>query len=145
MMKEITIPLTYQIVKIVTENFKISDNIDIDPAAMTLYANISYQVNITNYSVRCTFDFGVMSHQKAFIEISTSMYFQLHEHTCKNLPLAGTNKEIPMSFAIYMAQATISTARGILHVETKNTAYNQYFIPDLNAEDLVKTRLIVKE
>lgn len=145
MIKEIKIPLTYQIVKIVTENFKTFSDVVIDADALELYGNMNYHISIKNHSVRCTFDFGVMSHQKTFIEISVSVYFQFNKHTWENLPLNGKQKEIPMSFVIYMAQVTLSTARGILFAETKDTTFNQYFIPDLNVEDFVKAPLIIEE
>ena len=45
-----------------------------------------------------------------------------------------------MNFIRHLSAISIGTARGILHAKTENTAYNKYFLPTININELVSKR-----
>ena len=139
------LPIAYQIARIKTDKFATYDDVSIDENNITIFANANFQVSILERSVRCTFEFGLMSADDKFIELNTSVYFLIEKGSWDILPRVDGKREIPLTFAYHMTQATLSTARGILHVKTEGSYLNKFFIPDLNAEDFVKNRLIIEE
>ena len=139
------VPISYQIAKIKTEKFATYNEVSIDENDILIHANANFKVSVVERSVRCTFEFSLMSGRTTFIEINTSVYFLIQKDSWDILPRAEGKREIPLTFAFHMTQATLSTARGILHAKTEGSHLNKFFIPDLNAEDFVKTRLIIEE
>ncbi|KAA6437080.1 hypothetical protein FEM33_20405 [Dyadobacter flavalbus] len=135
--------VTYQISKVVTDQFATMSDVEIDERNMSIFAGVNYQVDSKVYSIRCFTDFGIMSNGNAFIKISVSVYYFIKPEDWKRFDIKDKQVEIPMSFVKHLADLTLATTRGILHAKTENTSYNKYIMPYLNADALVKTKVLV--
>ena len=47
----------------------------------------------------------------------------------------------PKNFLAHLAMLTIGSARGVLHAKTENTEFNDYMIPTINVNKIVKKEI----
>lgn len=83
------------------------------------------------------------TNDQVFLLISVGCHFNIKPEDWSKLqetPMSDTI--IPKDVAIHLAMLTVGTLRGILHVKTENTIFNQYIFPPFDVTSLVPEALV---
>lgn len=80
-----------------------------------------------------------LSGSKPFLLIESGCHFAISEKSWENMYDQKLNKlNVTQHFLQQLSILTVGTTRGILHAKTENTPFNQYHIPLVNVEELIK-------
>lgn len=114
--------------------------------------NVSFNISLTvkgNYDDRAvalnlTVCFGV--EERTFLLLENTCHFLIHEEDWEKLS-NQTTSDIKLSKNVMMNlfSITVGTTRGILHAKTESTPYNRFFLPLLDATEIIKEPVTIKK
>jgi hypothetical protein len=135
-MKEKSVGFALQMVQ--TEQFAIIESAFIENEMIQLNAGIQFGIDEAFKIVACGFRFEFLVKNNAFLIVHVRCDFAVEDQAWSEfLNDSKTELRIPKGFLCHLSVLTIGTARGVLHAKTENTKYNQFFIPTVNANELV--------
>lgn len=130
--------IIFRLSKISTDQCALNNDAEIDDENMQLENYLNFGANYENFHIRCITEFTFKSPVITFIKLNVTCHYAIHETDWIKFIDQEKNKfVIPLGFSRYIAESTISTARGILHAKTENSMLNQYFIPAMDMETLI--------
>lgn len=136
--------IAFALRKIQTEQFATFEENLCQKDSVQLELGVAFGV-ADNHMLKCTTLFNFHCDKKVFIKLETACVFQIHEDSWHLIE----NKEkkafiIPEYFARHLAALTLGTARGILHEKTAGSQFNQYLLPTINLNDILKGDKIIE-
>lgn len=83
--------------------------------------------------------FTFFSNEKQFLLIEAGCHFAVSDDSWNKM-LDKKLKKLTVSKGLlqHMTMLTVGTSRGILHGKTENTPFNQFHIPLINLDELIK-------
>jgi len=135
-MKEKSVGFALQ--RIQTEQFAVIESAFIDMEIIQISAGTQFGIDETNKIVGCGARFEFLINNIAFLIVHVRCDFAIEEQAWKDFVNEDkTAMHFPKGFLCHLSVLTIGTTRGVLHAKTENTKYNQFFIPTVNANELV--------
>lgn len=130
--------IDFNLTKINTLQFAIIEdafNVDIDK--FNIKTNLGYGVDSENSSILSLVKIQFEQKNIPFLIIEVSCEFDVVENFWKEF---DSNKSItiPKGFMAHLAMITIGSTRGILHEKTKNTKFNEFVLPTINATKMIE-------
>ncbi|NVO09334.1 MAG: hypothetical protein HXX16_05155 [Bacteroidales bacterium] len=122
-----------------TEQFATIDNIFKNEDTIQIQANIDFGVNEESKIIGCIAKFQFEVQNQPFIIIGVKCNFEIEPKSWDSFISAETSSiTFPKDVLCHLAVITIGTARGVLHAKTENTKFNQFFLPTVNVNNLIK-------
>ena len=131
--------------KVTTEQFAIIESSFQKGEPIELKANLRFGVNFDSKNVSVYFSTNLEQKKTPFLIIEVGCHFNIEDSAWTNF----FNKDkseltIPKGFIGHLVMLTIGTARGVLHSKTENTPFNEFLLPTLNVNNMVKQDISFK-
>lgn len=142
MQDELSIP--FKLINIEENQFSIFEellNIDL-PIKQNI--GFGFSVDIKEKIIGATFRFQLNKEERAFLKIEATCYFQIEETAFQQQLQKGKEVIIPVGFAKHLAVISTGTARGILYANTKDTAFNEYFLGLVDINNLFQKDIVLE-
>ena len=125
--------------KIKTEQFAIIKDSFKGGEPINLDLNLKFGLNVENRILSVLFTNKLIQNKNPFLILEVGNYFTIDQVSWDKF----INKEkniitFPKGFASHLVMLTIGTARGVLHSKTENTLFNQFILPTINVNELIK-------
>lgn len=130
----------FQLQKITTEQFAIlPESFDKENHEINMGVGLNFGADIENKTV-AVFVKVLFEQQKGpFIIVEIANHFQIDEVAWSSFCSVAKKILIPKGFATHLLVLTIGTIRGVLHSKTEQTEFNSFFIPTINATELINS------
>ena len=127
-----------------TISFAIIDKAYKKTGETNLISGLGYGLNTQDNSITCKTRFSFekkKDHPFLILEIQASFDIKKNDFLNK---IKRNDKQyvIPTDLAIHFAVLTIGSARGILHAKTEGTLYNEFLLPTIDVQSLIKENVI---
>ncbi len=134
-----TNPVSFALKRIATEQFAIIEEAHKENIKINLVTDLRFA---TDKDIRVIAIFAQFKFEQAklpFLLIEVSCHFQITEESWESFKTNESTKIIiPHGFMSHLTMLTVGTARGILHTKTEGTRFNQYILPTINVNNLIK-------
>ncbi len=88
--------------------------------------------------------FRFEQNKNPFLIIEIACHFKILEYTYESFKNKEKNTiSFPKNFISHLTVLTIGTLRGALHSKTENTRYNNFFLPTINVDELIKSGVTI--
>lgn len=129
----------FALAKITTEQFAVLDSNFDNDAEINIQANFRFAADKDKKMLAVFAAFIFETNSKQFLIIEAGCHFTIETKSWEGMYELENNKlVIPVGFIRHMAMLTIGTTRGILHAKTDNTIFNQYHLPTVNLQEIIK-------
>ncbi len=98
---------------------------------------IAFGLNSDERFVACFLDVTYKLEGKLIIILKTRTEFLIDEKSWQSL-FSNDKIVLPKGFMLHLGVISVGTARGILHAKTEHTPYNQFILPTVNLEEIIK-------
>lgn len=128
--------INFSLLKIKTEQFVVFAENYNKNEVVNLITNLSFGLNSNDKVFLITPKYTFENNGKPFMAIQISCFFKIDDATWDSFK---NNNQIvfPKDFVAHMAMITVGTSRGILHVKTEDTPFNEFILPPLNVAEMV--------
>jgi hypothetical protein len=132
------VSIGFALKKLNLDQFAILENaysVDRDTGLVT---GLQFAADAANKRIKCSVRISFEQDEHPFLVFESSNDFSVDKETW--LSFENEEKKIvvfPKKFIAHLAMLTVGTARGMLHVKTENTKFNQYFIPTINVAEMI--------
>ncbi len=129
----------FKLVVITTEQFEVIENNYEEKEEVKVQLDMRFASDKTQHliAVFTTFSFSVKGQQ--FLVIEAGCHFAIATESWNVMVNQKSNRlVVPKSFLQQMTMLTIGTTRGVLHAKTEGSKFNQYYVPLINVEELIK-------
>lgn len=135
----------FSLIKVTTEEFTKYDSVYNDDKDVQFGTNISFGLNDENHMIVVLLTVKFSQNEIPFLILKAACHFDVEESSWnKFLNTAKKDIIFPRGFIGHLVMLTIGTTRGILHSETKGTAYNKFLLPTINVNEIIKDDLVMK-
>ena len=134
--------VNFALAQIITGQLEIIPEAIVEDKPVTINAGLNFGIDNNQHLLKVLFKNIFLQEETPFIIIETGCVFAIDPDswTLFSSQEAGYFV-LPKNFASHLATLTASTARGILHNRTENTAMNRFFIPANNIEEMIPDNL----
>lgn len=132
--------IIFRLHTIATEQFAIIEKDNIDETDIELEASIDFMIHPEQKLVGCIGRFQFIQ-EVPFMIIHVRCEYKIQDSTWDTFINNG-QLIFPEGFTKHLAILTVGTSRGILHAKTENSSYNKFFLPILNANELVTENIV---
>lgn len=140
-MADIKKNISFNLLEIKTDQFALFEENHIDNGKISLLANSTFSYNDNDCVFFVTLKFIFEIKKKPFITIQNTCVFSIETSSIKKLKVEG-KLIFPKEFVAHLAMITVGTSRGILHMKTENTIFNQYILPTIDVTKMIPEDLI---
>lgn len=125
--------------QITTEQFAIIESSYKEGAAIELKAGLKFGINFNDKRISVFFATSLIQENSPFLLLEVGCYFNIIKEAWEGFfNDAKTELIVPKDFIGHLVMLTIGTTRGVLHSKTENTPFNDFLLPTLNVNELVK-------
>jgi hypothetical protein len=134
--------VNFALAQIITEQLEIIPEAIVEDKPVTINAGLNFGIDNNQHLLKVLFKNIFLQEETPFIIIETGCVFAIDPDswTLFSSQEAGYFV-LTKNFAGHLSTLTASTARGILHNRTENTAMNRFFIPANNIEEMIPDNL----
>ncbi len=133
------VPIGFALKRIATEQFAIVEDGYSEKANTNLVTNLRFAINKENRMVAVFALFKFEQKKNPFLLIESSCHFQITMESWTGFISSQSTKIIiPKGFLGHLTMLTVGTTRGALHTKTEGTRFNQFILPTININDMVK-------
>lgn len=144
-MSDIKSNIGFGLRKVTTEQFAIIESSFEDGKPIELKAGLRFGMNNENRIISTFFSANLIQEKAPFLILEVGCHFNITEVAWQGFLNADKSEIIiPIGFIGHLVMLTIGTARGVLHSKTENTSFNQFLLPTLNVNELVKKEISFK-
>lgn len=131
--------IVFRLVVITTEQFAIIEESFNKEVDIKIQLDFRFDADEKQKLVAVFNKFTFSSNEKQFLLIEAGCHFAISEDSWNEM-LDQRLKKLTVSKELlqHLTMITIGTSRGILHAKTENTPFNQFNIPLINLEELIK-------
>ncbi len=127
----------FKIFRIKTEQFAIIEENFVENSNASIITDLEFKANKVNHIIGVYTTFTYKCEEKAFLKLEISCHFVIAPDSWEKLH-DNNIISFPKDFMTHLAMMTIGTARGVLHSKTEETKFNQFLLPTINVQELVK-------
>ena len=134
----------FSLAKIKTEQFAIIKDAFTEGPDVGLDLGVQFGLNVENKILSVLFKSKLLQNKNPFLVLEVGSYFNIDKTSWEGF----INKEantitFPKGFITHLVVITIGTSRGVLHSKTENTFFNQFVLPTINVNELIKGDVIL--
>ncbi len=138
------VTIKFKLAGIKTEQFAIiEENFD-DTAKIEINVDFKFGGNAVQKGVGVLASFTYLNQTKAFLKIAIGCHFQFDDEAWSKIQSDKQELIIPVNIIRHLAVLTVGTCRGVLHAKTENTKFNQFFLPTINVETILKDDIVIQ-
>jgi hypothetical protein len=126
-----------------TEQYAVIEENFTEKAKTSLATGVRFQLAKDDKRIIAYLLFSFEQKKKPFIKIELSCHFGIKPESWNSFE-RETEFIIPESFARHLVMLTIGTARGVLHEKTTGTVFNNFMIPTIDVNELIKEDVVIK-
>lgn len=131
--------------KIATEQFAIIESSYKEGDLVELKAGLKFGINFDNKIISVIFSTSLIQKKSPFLVIEVGCHFNITSEAWDSFyNESKTELVVPRGFISHLVMLTIGTTRGVLHSKTENTPFNNFLLPTLNVNELVKKDVVFK-
>jgi hypothetical protein len=131
--------------KITTEQFAIIESAYSKDAIIGLKADLRFGINFKNNNISVLFLTSLIQEKSPFLILEVGCHFHITKDAWESFYNETKTKLIvPKGFISHLVMLTIGTTRGVLYSKTENTKFNDFLLPTLNVNQLVKKDVFFK-
>lgn len=132
--------------KITTDQFAIIESaFDKSNDNIELTNGVRFAFNIDKRIISVLLSVTFSQDKVPFLLLEIGCHFEIiKEHWEKLYNIETSEIKLPIGLARHLVMLSIGTLRGVLHAKTENTAFNVFFLPTINVNDLVKEDIFIK-
>ncbi len=131
--------------KITTEQFAIIESSYKEGSTINLDAGLKFGVNFDKNVISVRFSTSLIQENSPFLILEIGCHFNIIKEAWESFYNdSKTNLILPKEFIGHLVMLTIGTTRGVLHSKTENTQFNDFLLPTLNVNELVKEDVAFK-
>jgi|SRR6056297_1766248 len=110
-----------------------------------LITGLGFGIDVEDHTITCTVRFSFEKKKdQPFLILETEGFFEIHKNDfLKKVKQSDNSFLITRDLATHFAVLMIGSARGVLHAKTEGTVFNQYLLPTLDVQDMIKEDLIL--
>lgn len=144
-MAEETNKIGFALKRITTEQFAIIESAFTDGKLVELKAGLRFGMNFENKIISAVFSTNLIQDKSPFLIIEVGCHFSIGEEAWNSFYNQNkTELIVPRGFIGHLVMLTIGTTRGVLHSKTENTPFNNFLLPTLNVNEMVKKDVVFK-
>lgn len=129
----------FKLVVITTEQFEIIENNYTKDTNIRVKLDFRFAADKKQKLIALFNTFIFSANGKQFLLIEAGCHFAISKDSWEEMFDKELNKLIvPKRFLQHLTMLTVGTTRGILHGKTESSPFNQYRIPLINVEELIK-------
>lgn len=137
--------IAFNLTNIHTQEFATTAHKEINPESLESTLHIGFGAAEEERLVQCGLKFELSSDNNIFIIIHVICTFEIDIDSWQNtFSSAKDTITIKKNIAQHLAVFTTGTTRGVLHAKTEGTAFNKYFIPQLNIKELIQEDVLIE-
>jgi len=144
-MAEETNKIDFALKRITTEQFAVIESAFTDGKLVYSKVGLRFGINFENKIISVFFSTNLIQDKSPFLITEVGCHFSIKEEAWDRF--YNQNKtEIIVSrgFIGHLVMLTIGTTRGVLHSKTENTPFNNFLLPTLNVNEIVKKDVVFK-
>jgi hypothetical protein len=132
-------PFSFQIIKIITEQFAIfKEAFEKSNNEISFSININFGIEKEEKIIATIVKIQFEQNKSAFLIIEISNHYVMEQNSLNEMLVSANKIIIPKDFAQHLVVITIGTIRGVLHAKTENTEFNQFVIPVIDVSNLIQ-------
>jgi len=131
----------FSFIKVVTNQFDLNESEFKDKMDIGFNVDVKFGLNEKDKIIAVIFSPAFNQVDKTFLFLDITCHFRISEKSWSDFKKENKLK-IPVGFLRHLVVLTIGTARGVLHAKTENTHFNQFLIPTVNVQDLLKDGIV---
>lgn len=125
--------------KITTEQFAIIETAFKEGADVQFSVNSKYGINEKDKMVVVFVSPDFRQNNAPFLVLEIGCHFKIVDEAWESfISKDKTKLNIPVGFIRHLIMLSIGTARGVLHSKTENTPFNDFLLPTINVNEIVK-------
>lgn len=125
--------------KITTEQFAIIESSYKSGSEIDLKVGLGFGINFSNNIISVLFSTTLIQEEAPFLILEVGCHFNVADKAWRSFyDKSKTGLIVPKEFMSHLVVLTIGTARGVLHVKTESSPFNEFLLPTLNVTELVK-------
>ena len=131
--------------RITTEQFAIIESSFTDGKLVDLKAGLTFGANFENKIISVVFSTNLIQDKSPFLILEVGCHFSIRPEAWDSFyNPSKTELIVPRGFIGHLVMLTIGTTRGVLHCKTENTPFNNFLLPTLNVNEMVKKDVVFK-
>ncbi|MCM1151184.1 MAG: hypothetical protein NC209_05570 [Alistipes sp.] len=112
----------------------------------SLDISLSIKGNYDDRAVALTLTIRFVQKNRPFLLLENTCHFLVHEEDWNRLSKGNTvDVKLPKKVMTNLFSIAVGTARGILHAKTEQTPYNRFFLPLLDAAEMINESVTIKK
>lgn len=133
----------FSFIRVVTNQFAIIDSAFDDKKEIGFNVDVKFGLNEKDKILAVIFSPAFYQESKPFLLLEITCHFKISDKSWLEFKKEHVKKlKIPVGFLRHLVVLTIGTARGALHAKTENTPFNQFLIPTVNVQELIKEGIV---
>lgn len=130
--------IAFKLNKISTQQFAVIDSAySENNEEFSVETNLGFGVDATSGLIMSLVKIQFEQEKNPFLIVEVACEFDIIEDFWSQFTDSKQIK-LPKGLMIHLAMITIGTTRGVLHSKTENTKFNEFLLPTLNVEDMIK-------
>jgi hypothetical protein len=131
----------FNLVSIKTEQFAVFTEHFQEKKKVDLTTNFQFKLNGETHAIGVFATFQFEQGKKVFIKLMVSCHFDIKQNSWSEF-LSEREIRIPANFIRHLSMLTVGTSRGILHVKTEGTLFNDFILPTINLSELIREDVV---
>ena len=128
-----------------TVSFAIIDTAYKKTGVSNLITGLGFGLDIDDHIVTCNFRVSFEKKKnQPFLLLEVQALFEIEKNDFLNkIKQEDNSYRLVKGLAVHFAVLTIGSARGVLHSKTEGTRFNEYLLPTINVNDMLKEDIII--
>jgi len=131
--------------RISTEQFAILEENFQPKRDVNLELGLGFRYSIEERMIGVFLKIKFLQKKAAFLVLEVGCHFEIDQEAWDHfLDKDKTAIVIERGFACHIAMITVGTARGVLHSKIENTEFNNFLLPTINVDGLIKDDVVLE-
>lgn len=128
----------FSIAKVTTEQFAIIDKSFDEKEPINLNTNLRFAIDREERLIAIFTLFKFEQKASPFLMVEVCCQFLINVESWGAFIKEEGKIVIPKEFMTHLGMITVGTARGVLHTKTEGTKFNEFVLPTINVNELIK-------
>lgn len=137
--------INFLLKRISTEQFAILEENFQPKRDVNLELGLGFRYSIEERMIGVFLKIKFLQKKVAFLVLEVGCHFEIDQDAWNRfLNEDKTAIVVERGFACHIAMITVGTARGVLHAKTENTEFNNFLLPTINVDGLIKEDVVLE-
>ncbi|MFM7857585.1 MAG: hypothetical protein ACKO96_38100 [Flammeovirgaceae bacterium] len=135
----------FSIARVLTDQFALIEKAFSESESINLNTNLRFAIDRDQRLVVVSTLFKFEQKDIPFLIVEVSCQFLISSESWSAFLKDETTTVIPKDFMTHLGMITVGTARGVLHTKTEGTKFNEFVLPTINVNDMVREDVVFNE